>query len=278
MKMESKRIILWQYVVFGLFIGISLLTTGYHERWADEVQAWLIAKEAGWPEIIAYIPHHEGQPVLWIALLKLLLYCFNTLDVLFLSTVIMAVTVWIILFRYDIPPVYKILIPFGQYFIYQYNVIARNYCLGYLALALTGLLYKDRHSHRFAYAASLLLLAESTTFYAPVAVVLGVAWFCEGWQITHGKIKPYLLPMSMLAFFGFVLVRLPVHFKIRRIYRLHQLYGLVRCICQRVVVTFKAELYAFLFSCFGKPYTLLCQLLFFAVCIFCGAFCAAPEP
>ena len=204
--MESKRIILWQYVVFGLFIGISLLAAGYHEHWADEVQAWLIAKEAGWSEIIAYIPHHEGQPVLWIALLKLLLYCFNTPDVLFLSTVIMAVTVWIILFRYDIPPVYKILIPFGQYFIYQYNVIARNYCLGYLALALTGLLYKDRHSHRFAYAASLLLLAESTTFYAPVAVVLGVAWFCEGWQIMCGKIKPYLLPMSMLAFFGFVLV------------------------------------------------------------------------
>lgn len=174
----------------------------FHEPWGDEIQAFLIARAAGWKELLCHIPNAEGQPVLWHILLKILIYFYDSPNVLFVSAVIMAAAVWLILFKYDISPVYKILLPFGHYFLYQYSIVGRNYCLAYLALVLTGLFYRERHRKIRSYALSLLFLAETTTFYAPVAAVLGLIWFGEGYRLTNGKPKQYIASMCMLAAFG----------------------------------------------------------------------------
>ncbi len=189
-------------LIWCIFVALSLYIAPYHEIWADEVQAFLIARDASFSDIISIIPHHEGQPSLWHLLLKGLIFLFGeNLNITYVSISIMAMTVGIFLFGYQVPLIYKILIPFGHYFLYQYNIISRNYCLAYLALVILGYIYPLRHKYIWRYTLALLLLAESTTFYTPVAVMLGLIWLYEGWKITQGKIKNYLFPIAMLAFF-----------------------------------------------------------------------------
>lgn len=172
-------------VIWFCFTALSLYIAPFHEVWADEVQAFLIARDASLEEIITDIPHQEGQPVLWHLLLKGLIAIFGDgLNITYVSVAVMSVTVGIFLFCCRVPLIYKILLPFGHYFLYQYNIISRNYCLAYLALILLAVLYDKRHKDIWGYALTLLLLAESTAFLAPTAAALGLFWFSEAYRQT----------------------------------------------------------------------------------------------
>ena len=190
-------------VIWVVFIALSLSIAPYHELWADEIQAFLIARDAPISDIISVIPHQEGQPSLWHLLLKGLIVLFGeNLNITFVSITIMSLAVGIFLFGYQVPLIYKILIPFGHYFLYQYNIISRNYCLAYLALAILGYMYPLRHKYIWRYAFTLLLLAESTSFLTPVAAVLGCLWLYEAYKNPPHKLTQYIAPMVMLASFG----------------------------------------------------------------------------
>ena len=162
--MFSDRIKSFKYSILFLFVGISIFCAYYHEFWADEIQAYLIAKNESYINILAKIGHQEAQPVLWHLILKIATDILRLgTNTLFISIFLMSITIWLILFRINIPLIFKILIPFGYSFIYQYNIVSRNYCLAYLALTLVALLYKDRHIYVWKYAFSLLFLAYSAT-------------------------------------------------------------------------------------------------------------------
>lgn len=194
-------------LIWCVFVALSLYIAPYHEVWADEVQAFLIARDASVADIISAVPHQEGQPSLWHLVLKGFIFVFGeNLNITYVSIFIMSLTVGIFLFLYNVPLLYKILIPFGHYFLYQYNIISRNYCLAYLALALLGYIYPLRHKYIWRYAFVLLLLAESTSFLAPVAAVLGLLWLYEAYQKGARSLFRYAAPMFMLACFGLLMI------------------------------------------------------------------------
>lgn len=194
-------------LIWITFVALSLYIAPYHEIWADEVQAFLIARDASVSEIILNIPHQEGQPSLWHLLLKGLIFLFgDNLNITYISIFIMSLTVAIFLFCYNVPIVYKILIPFGHYFLYQYNIISRNYCLAYLALVLLGCLYPLRHKYTWRYIFVLILLAMSTSFFAPIAAVLGSFWIYEAYKSSNLFSSRYILPFTLLACCGIALI------------------------------------------------------------------------
>ncbi len=194
-------------VIWFCFTALSLYIAPFHEVWADEVQAFLIARDASLEEIITDIPHQEGQPVLWHLLLKGLIAIFGDgLNITYVSVAVMSVTVGIFLFCCRVPLIYKILLPFGHYFFYQYNIISRNYCLAYLALVLLAVLYDKRHKQIWGYALTLLLLAESTAFLAPTAAVLGLFWFSEAYRQALKKPLKYIAPMCLLGGCGLLML------------------------------------------------------------------------
>ncbi len=198
-------------IIYGLiwciFVALSMYIAPYHELWADEVQAFLIARDAPVSDILSVIPHQEGQPSLWHLLLKGLIFLFGeNLNITYVSIAVMALAVGIFLFGYDVPIIYKILIPFGHYFLYQYNIISRNYCLAYLALAFLGYIYPLRHKYIWRYCLTLLLLAESTSFLAPVAAILSGLWFYEALLAHKLNLKKYYAPLGILCCFGLLLL------------------------------------------------------------------------
>ena len=78
-------------VIWFCFTAFSLYIAPFHEIWADEVQAFLIARDASFSEILTVIPHQEGQPVLWHLLLKLLIAIFGEeLNITYVSIVVMS--------------------------------------------------------------------------------------------------------------------------------------------------------------------------------------------
>ena len=53
-----KKHILYLGIVF-VFVAISLYIAPFHEFWADEIQAYLISRDANWLEIFINTPQRE---------------------------------------------------------------------------------------------------------------------------------------------------------------------------------------------------------------------------
>lgn len=201
-----KKHILYLGIVF-VFVAISLYIAPFHEFWADEIQAYLISRDANWLEIFIDTPQREGQPVLWHILLKCCIYLFGeNINISYISIAIMTMTVIVIVFKYNIPLIYKILIPFGYYFIYQYNIVSRNYCLAYLALSLVGMLYNDRHKKIWRYTLSLAFLAETTSFYISVSATLAIYYLLEIYLYQKTQYKNYICPLLFLIMVGITIL------------------------------------------------------------------------
>lgn len=43
----------------------------FHELWYDEIQAYMLAKDASWIDLIFNVTHLEGQPLLFSMLLAI---------------------------------------------------------------------------------------------------------------------------------------------------------------------------------------------------------------
>jgi hypothetical protein len=46
-------------------VAVTGFTLSYHEKWADEAQAWLIARDLSLWRIFSYELRYEGSPGLW---------------------------------------------------------------------------------------------------------------------------------------------------------------------------------------------------------------------
>ena len=51
------------YVVLLVYSGIVLFTVRYHEKWADEAQAWLVARDLDLKTLWFHELRYEGSPV-----------------------------------------------------------------------------------------------------------------------------------------------------------------------------------------------------------------------
>lgn len=148
-------------VMMSVFlILLSIWGNIIHEPWFDEAQAWQIAKNASWHDILFFLPHYEGHPPMWHIILRLVSYTgipFVTAMKL-IQLVIYSLTVLVLEFKSPFSPILKITLPLGFFFTYQYSVISRPYTLFMLAVLLCALYYKKRKEKPFAYMLTLLLM------------------------------------------------------------------------------------------------------------------------
>ena len=65
MKKNKKENILY-IIVLILFIGLTTMISLKHEYWADEANAWLIAKDSTLIELFTKYLHTDGHPALFL--------------------------------------------------------------------------------------------------------------------------------------------------------------------------------------------------------------------
>ena len=165
------------------YVGVLALTICYHEPWADEAQAWLIARDAGPVELFTHVLRYEGSPGLWHLLLMGpakagLPYWTSHV----LAGIIAAGGVFLLLRYSEIPLIPRLLLPFTFFLLYQYAVVARSYVLLPLLLGAIAIVYPDRDRRTLLFALLLCLLANANTHGMLIALALAAIYMVGGWR------------------------------------------------------------------------------------------------
>jgi hypothetical protein len=116
--------------ILALYTGILAWAIPHHRLWADEAQAWLIARDSSLHDLLFRRLHYEGAPALW----HIFLWIVTRLHLPYASinwfSGAFAATGIFLLLRYSpFPRLFRWLLPFTFFLQYQYAVIARPYAL-----------------------------------------------------------------------------------------------------------------------------------------------------
>lgn len=191
-----------EWLAFGLFIALYILISLFHEPMYDEAQAWMIARDASWRELLFEIPHYEGHPPFWHLILALFAKMGVPFEVgLRIPGAFFCITaVWVLLFRSPFPKVVKCLLPFTYYIFFRYSIVVRPYCMTMLGLFLVAATYKEKGTKPFRFMASLMLLCASSAYGMAFAAGICIVWIIELFtQIRSNYIKQIVALSVLLA-------------------------------------------------------------------------------
>ncbi len=103
----------------------------YHEKWCDEAQAWLFARDLSLSRLWFYELRYEGSPGLWHTILWIAQHVFhanyNALGYIGAACAVGGAA--LLIFKAPFPRYIRWPLAFTYFMVYQYAVIARQYNL-----------------------------------------------------------------------------------------------------------------------------------------------------
>lgn len=173
-KAEKKQIViffLWLILVIFLFLR--------HENWRDEAQAWLLARDLDFLELIDQMKY-EGHPCLWqLVLMPFAKFGFPYETINVISITITAISVGMLLWKAPFPFYFRVLCLCGVAFLHSLPVISRSYCLIPVFLFMNANSYHSRKSYPLRYGLTIALLVQTHIYMLGMAGVMGVVWMIE---------------------------------------------------------------------------------------------------
>ena len=159
------------YLIVGIYVVLGVLVLRKHEPWADEAQAWLIARDSGLFELLFQRLRYEGHPGLWYLILMIpsrIFPYYPTIQVIcfFIATA----GVYVFVRTSPFPTILKILFPFTYFIFYQYAIVARSYTLLPLLIFMIGSIYPQKSERVYLFTILLCLLAYTSVFSALIAI------------------------------------------------------------------------------------------------------------
>ena len=204
--------------VLGLWIAITGFTLTYHEKWADEAQAWLIARDLSLWRIFSYELRYEGSPGLWHLILWIAQHIFHAPYAALgpIGLAFAAAGVAFLIFFAPFPRPLRWLLAFSYFMVYQYAVIARPYTLLPLFCFLAAYFFHDlQHPERMTIV--LVLLANLTLHGTLIAGCLGLVYLLDAiraWPTFDQHLRRrYLICIGVMAltFLFIVAILKPTH-------------------------------------------------------------------
>ena len=172
-KETEERIINPLYIL--IWLGLSLWVGLNHEPFADEAQAYLIARDASVWDIITRVSRTEGTPALWYLWLKFLIFCGLNYSQLYVASIIPnVVALYLFISKAPFAKYIKYIFPLTYFVLYQYNIVARNYSLLFLMTSLAAISFTNRKQHPYRLILSLWLLGSvsSHAFFLSCSIVM----------------------------------------------------------------------------------------------------------
>ena len=112
------------------YAGVVATGVWFHEAWADEAQAWLVARDMGWWRMMLDGVRYEGTPGLWHGLLWVLIRLHVSYRGMhWFAGACAALAVLVLLRCAPFPRFLRLLLPFTFFLAYQDAVVARSYVL-----------------------------------------------------------------------------------------------------------------------------------------------------
>jgi len=206
-----------EFLVLAAWAGVVGFTLSYHEKWADEAQAWLLARDLDLYTLWFKELRYEGSPGLWHTILWVAQHLFHApyAAIGIIGMVCATAGVALMLFKAPFPRPLRWLLVFTYFIVYQYAVIARPYTLLPLLSFSAAIFFKDvKHPERITIA--LILLANLTFHGTIMAVCLGVAYVgavLKTWSALNERTRTRFVlcvgAMLMALFLLFVVLKPP---------------------------------------------------------------------
>ena len=178
----------YRWLRLGLFLlvcaAIGLLKFRFHELWKDEWQAWMLARDLGWGELLANL-YYEGHPALWYIYLKFWTYpgVSNEAQLIQLAHFIPVVASKFLLFRFvRLRWWLVLLIALGYYPLFEYGMVNRGYAFLMLLAFLLPVL-KRGSTKPWIVAIALFLLCQTEVF----GVIMAGSWLLYRWLERGGN-------------------------------------------------------------------------------------------
>ena len=191
----QKRI-LW--ILFGIWAILVIVGISYHEQWRDEGSDWLTVRNVSLPYLFTTMIPRIGHPPMWY----LFMYPLGNMGlplvtVNIVSSIIMAVAMYFMLFKIRFPFYLKLALIFCMFFVYEYPVVGRNYCLVVLFLMLVLWFYPRRFEKPIIYGLLVVGLFNTHLMVFPMAfgILLLYAWETVEFKNINGKTIGAILMM-----------------------------------------------------------------------------------
>lgn len=162
-------------LVYLLWLSIAGFVLSHHEKWGDEAQTWLIARDLSLPRIWFYELRYEGTPGLWHTILWIAQHIFHMpyAGIGPLGLCFAAAGAAFILWKAPFPRPVRYLLLFSYFILYQYAVIARSYTLLPLLLFAAASFFHDReHPERITIL--LVLLSQLSVHGSLIADAIAI--------------------------------------------------------------------------------------------------------
>lgn len=202
-----------ELIIFSIYALCSLILVLFHENWRDEGQAWLIARDCNFFELLQQLKY-EGHFILWyLILMPFAKLGFPYITTNIISWLITCASVWIILKKAPFKTYKKILFIFTFPMIYLFPVISRCYCLIPLAISLIAVFYKDRTEKPIRYILSIALLANTHVIMLSMVGVLLIGFYYDqikSWKNNSPKIKKNIAISFIIIVVLLILTALPL--------------------------------------------------------------------
>jgi len=167
-------------IVFACWVTLVSIILRRHEPWADEAQAWLIARDLNLSSIWFHELRYEGTPGLWHTTLwfvqHLLHAPYSALGIT--GMLCAAAGVVFILWRAPFLRPLRYMLIFSYFLVYQYAVVARSYNLLPLFLFMAAYFYSDR-SRPIRMCITLIFLSSVAVHGMLLALALGCCYLLE---------------------------------------------------------------------------------------------------
>ncbi|MGB6724662.1 MAG: hypothetical protein WBE74_02080, partial [Terracidiphilus sp.] len=197
-----------EWSILALYSALIAYAIPYHEPFADEAQAWQLARSLPLTTLFHRFIRYEGSPGLW----HFLLWAMNRIHIGYagmhwIAGAIAVCGVALLLFKSPLPGWLKFTLPFTYFLLFQYPVVARNYVLVPLLLFLVAIGWKKSP---LGVAVALGLLANTALHAAAISGGLAIVYAIERWRdragITREERRKLLLCTSLLvAFYAFAI-------------------------------------------------------------------------
>jgi hypothetical protein len=203
------------FVVLLAYSGIVLFTVRYHEKWADEAQAWLLARDLDLKTLWFHELSYEGSPGLWHTILWVSQHVFHASysSLGYIGVAFAIAGAALLIFTAPFPFYVRWPLAFTYFMVYQYAVIARPYTLLPLLCFAVALFFKDaRRPVRMTIA--LVLLANLSLHGTILAVCFGLLYSLKAlrsWRDFDGALRSRYLAcavvMALMFLFLFIVLK-----------------------------------------------------------------------
>jgi len=194
-----KNRILWiLYAVWAVLVTVGI---AYHEQWRDETSDWSTVRHTGLVELFTKRLPQIGHPPDWY----FLMYPLGNMGLPMVTinivcAVIMAVAMYLMLFRLKFPFYLKVALVFSMFFVYEYPVVGRNYALIVLFLMAVLWYYPKRFERPWIYALLVVGLFNTHSMAFPMAFAIMILYFWE--LVEFKKLSGSTIGAAIFIFIG----------------------------------------------------------------------------